>query len=255
MVQYNPEFNKEIRRIVKNFNQKRNRAIKRGYKNMPPIQKVSELKARYATKRELQSELARLEKFNLAKDSLKEIEISGGAKAIKWEIQYLKAQNEMAKKYWDARIKDLQKREAKFPSERGLLDNAIANRDYLEINWDYMSQDEFTGARGATIHALKAPHWTVRNYRGFLSEVEGVMRMLEYDEKQINRLLEKFEVLNPDQFFELYNTSDLISRVYALADSPTKGGLKLNEKNDEKAEDVIDELISRIDEEIAQVSQ
>lgn len=246
-VRYDADFNKEIRRVVKNFNAKRNRMTRRGYTEIPPIMKVSELKARYANRRELRSELARLEAFNQRKDSVKEVETSGGAKAIKWELDYIKSNLDVARDYWDRRIKDLSKREKRFPAERGLLDNAISNRQSLEIDIAYMNQDQFKAMKGAVIHSLKAPHWTARNYRGFLSEVEAVMRAVGYDSKTINNFIDKFSVLNPDQFLRLYNTNDLIGRIYEIADSPTYGGFKLNVSKDE-AKERIDSLLERTDE-------
>ena len=241
-VRYDADFNKEIRRVVKNFNAKRNRAIKRGYKQVPQIQRVSELKARYATKRELRSELARLEKFNKQKDSLKEVETSGGATAINWELNYLKQNVIQAKAYWDKRIADLSKKEKRFPSERNALDNAIANRKSLDVVFDYMTQDQFKALKASITQSLKAPAWQTRNYRGFLSEVESVMRMVGIDSPRINQFMKNFEVLNADQFLKLYNESDLIGRVYDLADSPTKGKLKLNIDKD-SAEEIIETLL------------
>ena len=48
-IRYDANYNREISRVVKNFNNKRNRAIKRGLKNVPAPIKVSDLKARYRT--------------------------------------------------------------------------------------------------------------------------------------------------------------------------------------------------------------
>ena len=253
-IRYNPDFNKEIRRIVKNFNAKRNRAIDRGYKEVPNIQRVSELKSRYATKRELRAELARLERFNKNKDSLKEIETSGGASAIKWEVDYIKSNLNMARAYWDRRIKDLSKREKRFPAERGLLDNAISNRQALELDLAYVNQDQFKAMKGAVIHSLKAPHWSSRNYRGFLSEVESIMRMLQYDSREINQFMDKFSVLNADQFLQLYNNNDLIGRIYDIADSPSYGNIKLNTSKDD-ARERISTLLERTDEMVNEALQ
>ena len=63
-IRYDAALNAEIRRVVKNFNQKRNRAIKRGFSNLPPTMKVSELKARYEKRPELLRELKLISKFN-----------------------------------------------------------------------------------------------------------------------------------------------------------------------------------------------
>lgn len=248
-IRFDADFNKEIRRVVKNFNAKQTRLAKKGYKNLPPRLTAKELKARYATKREIRADLARLEKFS--RQPVQEVELSGGGTAIKWEFEYIKRQQEYAKLYWDKRIKDLSKKEKRFPAERSLLDNAIANRQALDYNMAYLTQDQFVDKKAAVIQALKAPHWTTRNYRGFLSEVESVMRMVGKDSRTINEFMRKFSVLTPDQFLDLYNKSDLIGRVYDLADSPEYGEMKLNTTEDD-AEEVIDSLLTRTDELIEQ---
>ena len=244
-IRFDADFNKEIRRVVKNFNAKQTRLTKKGYKNLPPRLTAKELKARYATKREIRADLARLEKFS--RQPVQEVELSGGGKAIKWELDYIKKQQEYAKIYWDKRIKDLSKREKRFPAERSLLDNAIANRQALDFNNAYLTQEQFMDKRASVIQALKAPHWTQRNYRGFLNEVEGVMRVLGYDAKTINTALNKFSALTPDQFLHVYNSSDIIGKVYALADSPEDGKLKLN-TSEAKAEEDIEGFLSQVDE-------
>ena len=249
-IRFNPEFNREVRRVVKNFNAKQRRLAKKGYDILPPLVTAKELKSRYATKKEIRADLARLEKFN--RNPVEEVELSGGAKAIKWELDYIKRQKEYAMDYWQKRIKDLSKREKRFPAERALLDNAIANLQALQTDSTYLSQEQFIDMRASVIHALKAPHWTSRNYRGFLREVESVMIMVGYDKKTINKFMGKFSVLTPDQFLKLYNDTDIIGRVYDLSDSPEYGGLKLNTTED-KAKDIIDSLLSRTDELIEQV--
>ena len=46
-IRYDKELNSRIRREVDNFFKKRKRAIQRGFRQLPPAMKVSELKARY----------------------------------------------------------------------------------------------------------------------------------------------------------------------------------------------------------------
>ena len=85
-IRFDPALNKEIRRVVQNFNKKRNRAIQRGFHHLPPTLTVSELKNRYTKRSQLMRDLRLIKSFNKGKDeALRVVETSGGAKAIKWE--------------------------------------------------------------------------------------------------------------------------------------------------------------------------
>ncbi len=128
-IRYNPKYNAEIRRVVHNFNQTRNRANQAGYakSKLPNPVKVSELKARYKTRSELNKELTRLKNFS--RQTLKEqIETKGGASTNVWNINYLKSHTDEAKEHFKERQK-LYKKKIKngFPAEKMKLDSIGAN--------------------------------------------------------------------------------------------------------------------------------
>ena len=239
-IRYSKEFNARLRREVDNFNKKRKRAIQRGFRQLPPAMKVSELKARYTVKSDLDREINRLRKFNIT-NALEKVETQGGIDSTSWELKYLKGNVRNARDYFERELKRVSKRVAKFPGEAERLNNIKAKIDILDIDLSYMDQEQFRSARRAIFEYVEAPAKRKAGYRGFLSEVDLVMQRLGYSSDEIDSILNKFNKLNPEQFLYAYDHFDIISRVYELADSPTYGGLKMN-TSDKDAQDLIDTL-------------
>lgn len=247
-IRYDANYNAKINRVVKNFNQKRNRAIKRGFKNVPQSIKVSDLKARYTSRRELNKQLTQLAKFSRGGDAvLRKIENQGGATAIKWEFDYLKSNVKAAKKFFADEYRTVAAKVGDFPGERMRLDTIAKKLATLDLDLAYMTQSQFNSYRAAINEYINKPKNYAAGYRGFLSEVENVMRMVGIAESDIDKFFEKFKVLTPDQFHQLYENSELVARVFELADSPEYDGtIKLNTGKDE-ATDLVETLMEETD--------
>lgn len=230
-IRYTKNLNREISRVVHNFNQNRNRAIKRGLKDVPPLVRVSDLKARYTSRSELSKELTRLSQFK--GDALKKIETKGGATAIKWELQHLKAITNEAKRFYDHEIELERRYIAKFPNIRDIgkeerLNTLQRKREFLDLNLAQLNQQQYKTYKATVNEYTEVYRRDQRSYRGFLSEVEFVMNMAGIPKEEINNFMNNFKVLTPREFIYLYNSSSLVSRIYELADSPSTGGIKLN---------------------------
>ena len=121
-IRYTSEYNAEIRRVVKNFNARRERLAKRGIKLTKAPIKVSELKSRYQTRGELNKELELLNEVSSSSDNLlKKIETQGGATAIKWNLEYLKLNAKQAIKYFEHEKEIELSKNPKYPHERARL--------------------------------------------------------------------------------------------------------------------------------------
>jgi hypothetical protein len=244
-IRYNKELNARLRREVDNFNKKRKRAIQRGFRQLPPAMKVSELKARYTVRSDLDRELNRLRKFNIT-NALERVETQGGIDSTSWELKYLKGNVRNARDYFQRELNRASKRVAKFPGEAERVNNIRAKIDILDIDLSYMNQEQFRSAKRAIFEYVEAPAKRKAGYRGFLTEVDLVMQRLGYSQDEIDSVLDKFNELNADQFLYAYDHFDIISRIYELADSPVYGGLKLN-TTDEDAENLVDTLREQVD--------
>ena len=248
-IKFDKAYNAEIRRVVRNFNQKRNRAIKRGYKYLPPKMTVSELKSRYTSRSQLNRDLNALKRFNREGDkALKVVETSGGAKAIKWEYDYLKRNLQYAKEFYDREIEDAARLDTPMMVAKSeYINNLKSKRDYLNLELSELSQSQFRTFRNTINEYLYANERNMNGYRNWMNEVELIMRNLGYDNKTINKFFEGFNELTPRQFLTMYRQSQLVSRIYELY-IPTKDHSFKLSTTEEDAKDLINTFMVEKDE-------
>lgn len=255
-IRYDANYNAKIARVVKNFNQKRNRAIKRGFKSVPAPIKVSDLKARYTTRKDLDRQLDVLAKFSHGRDAvLKRVENQGGARAIEWEFEYLKSNEQAAREFYLREYKRVAPKTVDFPGEKQYLDNIAAKINIIDLDVAYMSQSQFNSYKSAIMGYINKPKNYAGSYRGFLKEVEIVMKMLNFSERQINSLFDKFSVLTPEQFHNMYNDSELVARIYRLVNSPTTGAQYKLTTTEDDARELIDTLNEEADDLVKKAQQ
>lgn len=240
-IRYDKDYNAKINRVVRNFNQKRNRAIKRGFKYVPPALTVSELKARYENRADLNRELRLISKFNKDKDeALKVIETTGGAKAIKWEMDYLKANIRNAKEYYDREISKVQHLDTEMNvTKKEYLNNLITKRNYLDLELAQLDPSQLRTYRKTIDEYLYANERKAQGYRNWMTEVEQIMRILGYSNETIDEFFEGFDELTPEQFLRMYQQSAIVSRIYELYIPTNDGSFKLSTTEDD-ARDLID---------------
>ena len=253
-IRFDSEFNSEIRRVVRNFNQKRNRAAKRGFHYLPPPVSISELKGRYSSRNDLKKELTALRNFNDEGDkALKVVETSGGAKAIKWQLYHIKKNLKAAKAFYDKEIKDLSKLDTDLlvmKSEE--LFNLKEKRAYLEFELDNLNQQQFRTFQKTMDEYFFHNERINNGYRGWMNEVEVIMRVLGYDNKTIDKFFEGFDALTPSQFTTMYRQNDLISRIYELYIPTADHSFQLS-TTEEDAKRMIETFIEQKDDMIAKV--
>ena len=253
-IRFDPAYNAEIRRVVKNFNQKRNRAIKRGFRNLPPPMKVSELKARYQKRRDLNRDLRLISKFG-KEDALEQVETSGGIKAIKWEVDYLKANINKAKQFYDRQIWQLSSLDTELGvMKRELLNNLKAKRDYLDLELSTLTPKQYGTFKSTIEEYLSYGYDTLKGYRGWLNEVDSIMERLGYDRATRNKFFQGFDELTPAQFLTMYRQSNLISRIYELY-IPTRDNEFRLSTTEEDAKNLIDTFIEEKDDMIKRAKQ
>lgn len=255
-IRFDKNYNAEIRRTVNNFNQKRNRAIKRGYHFLPPKLTVSELKKRYTTRSQLNRELTALRRFNKMGDkALKVVETSGGAKAIKWEYDYLKKNLKYAKAFYNREIAEASQMKTNMQVARAeYVNNLKAKRAFLDLELANLNQSEFRTYRKTIEGYLYANERDARAYRNWLNEIEVITTNLGYSKKEIDKFFVGFDKLTPRQFIELYNSSSIVSRIYELYIPTTDKSFKLS-TTEEDARNLLDTFAEEKDELIAGIKK
>ena len=247
---FDPEFNEEIRRVVKNFNQKRLRAYKRGFSYLPDRAYVSRIKQNFDTKKEIQKYLKDLEKFNTMGDSAFDVvETAMGGRISKYNLMFIKDNLKDTKDFFDRQIeeaKELFYEDQYSMARRDYLFNLQAKRQYLEQDIMNLTQSGIRTFEKYTKQALNNNRNMLSSYKGFLSVVENVMQMVGYDEKGISDFFGKMANLTPAQFIKMYRSNDLIARIYELIISPKAGKARLNLDEDE-ARGLVDTMLKNFD--------
>lgn len=244
-IRYDSEYNARLAREVRNYNKRRNRAVKRGFTNLPPTVKVSDLKARYTSRSDLERELNVLRQFR-QKGLLERIENRGGARAISWQFDNLKANANAAKKYFEREYERVSKRTLTYPGERLYLDNIQAKIKILELNVDYMKQEQFRSAYSAISEFMTSIETRKSQYRGFLHVVDWLMEKQGISDKARDDFFKKFEQLTPNQFLYAYDNNAIIAKIYSLYHKSSDGEAYIVEEED--PEDMVDQLMEEADE-------
>lgn len=248
-IRYDKNLNAELRNTVRNFNKKVVRAEQRGFRNLPRLEKVSELKARYDTRNDLIRELNRLKNFNRG-DILRKVENDGGAKAVEWEFDFLKGNIKNAREYFTREYERVSRRTGRFPGERMMLDTISSKLNLLSRDINYLSQSEFRSAVAATREFQNSFANREAQYRGFLVATEKVMDLAGISKEQKDAFFKKFSVLTPTQFLYAYDNNDIIDRVYKLYVKQGDGEEPyLNDPDD--AEELLNQLMNEADEIVA----
>lgn len=247
---FDPDFNEEIRRVVKNFNQKRARAYKRGFSYLPDRAYVSKIKQNFNTKSEVNKYLKDLEKFNTMGDSAFDIvETAMGGRISKYNLMFIKDNLKDTKAFFDRQIeeaKELFYEDQYSIARKDYLFNLQTKRRYLEQDIMNLDQSGLRTFDKYVKQALNNNRNMLTSYKGFLSVIDTAMREVGYDEKTISAFYEKLGDLTPAQFIKMYRSNNLINRVYNLIESPVHGATKMNLSGDD-AKLLLDKLIKDFD--------
>ena len=254
-IKYDADLNNEIRRIVKNFNQKRNRALKRGFSYLPNKAFVSEIKTSFDNRTDLKRYLKELEKFNKLKDyGLETVETLAGGRTSRYNLMYIKDNLKDTKAFFDRQIAEANELFASDPysiARREYLFNLEQKRRYLDINIMNLDQSGIKTFQKYTAQALNYNKSNITAYKGFLSGVEQIMKNAGIDQKRINQLYEKMANISPAQFIKMYRKSDVIAKLYDIIPSPSHGKSMIN-TSDEEVEDLVEKFMKDFTKEMSE---
>ena len=223
MAKFSPEFNKEIYRTVRSFNQRVRRAEQRGLTNLPDIQSVAELKARYATENDMKRELGFLRQMNLNRKSLDTVTTLGGAKMTEWEFQYMKQNLKPLRRFYDVMIKVAQNRYGSYPYNTALkseLLNLQARRDYLNRDLNALTRSELLTFRRYMTKYKETSKRTGNYFDQYLGALGDIGRYNPDARSAVNRIRKKINNLSPAVFEEIYRRHDIVNDLFDIVVSP-----------------------------------
>lgn len=252
-IRFDDELNRELYRVVKNFNEKRARDFKkRGRGMLPEKVYVKQIKKQFSDKPRsaLIKEIRLLESYNKGrKESLKLA--SPNSPISKWELNYFKGNLNQTKKFYDQEINELERIIGEQPEyfirHHERLNTLKAQRNTLNLDLSSLSEQNVKSIR-RYIEKSKRSEITKRESMNlFLTQLQRAMEQTGYTKKEIKALYEKFYTLTPNEFMEMYNEEDIIEQIYLTIDSPEgKGSYELMVASD-MAKKRIESLIERSD--------
>lgn len=241
MARFDADFNTDIRRTIKNFNQKIRRAERRGEKGLPELRSVREFKAQFATEKDAKKELTQLRTLLNNKEALQRHRTKDGT-ISNWEFDYI-VDNLRATDQWIKReIKKSMQRYADYPSHlyaiREEVNTLIHKKEVIERDLRQLTAKELKTV-SATIRGYKRQNIKISTGRTyFMRNLDSLLQAKGMSRKDRQKMYDKLNELTNDQFEELYRRHDVISDIMLSIDSLTKNPLSDDERK-QKAKEVL----------------
>lgn len=216
---YTPEFNKEIRSIVKNFNKKVDRLSQKypKSKRIPEKVTVRGLKSTYSKKSDMERRLKQLQSFNEEKLNKLVSVSSDNAKVSQFEYESFRLQRRVAKEKIQHLLKLNQQRDKKegriIPSHRtrSLKANlrTIEQTDKSRFSFkSFMSSKRMTDR-----YAERKAKTDQQFFENFFDMLWANQAYNELDPDLVQQAHDLLEQLSPEQLLEMYNSEPDISRL------------------------------------------
>lgn len=256
-IRFDDELNRELYRVVKNFNEKRARDFKkRGRGMLPEKVYVKQIKKQFSDKPRsaLIKEIRLLESYNKGrKESLKFA--SPNSPISKWELNYFKANINQTKKFYDEEINELERiigdKPEWFIRHHDRLNTLKAQRNALNLDLTSLSEQNVKSIRNYITKAKRSEITKRESMNLFLSQLQRAMEQSGYSKSDIKALYEKFYTLTPNEFMEMYREEDIIEDIYNSVDSPEGQGKYQLMASEREVKNRINRVISRADEMVA----
>lgn len=258
-IRYDKKTNREINRVIRNFNNKVSRLTKLESDYILP-QKITskELKSGVYTRRELNRKLNELKRFS--KKGAEETVITPGGYAIsRYELENLKKETSRVKADLTRQLKKLRESEPTVYGKKqgftfaqmgdSLYLNIQAKRNYLNKNLLNISKENIESYK--TMVSKLGRSKELLNII-FQDNMDEMIATLAYrtgiDKEKADLLKEKFSQLTPENFYKLFQNEKSIKSIIEQYDIVTGRIGKVDpDIIKEDANDLYDNLINNID--------
>lgn len=260
MINYDKQFNARINKVVRNFNSKVRRLESQGIKHLPSTISVAEIKATYFERDSLKRKLKQLERFN-SRGAEEIIELQGGAKATKWEIETLKSDIAYLKRYYSKKIDTYG---SIIPTSLGVkqsvsyarmgdakYENLKVLRKSLDKDITSMEQSNYNRFRqrvGAQMRRKNRQDYIF--WANYLTFLEDVAYKADVDPELLDRVKNKISEMDINDFMELYEKEEAILDIvdyYNIQKMKAGGFSKKKNKQGYSEIDTINELFKTLD--------
>lgn len=254
-IRFDKDFNKEIRRIVKNYNRRIDRMELGGNYAIPEFiparVSVKQLKATYTDRSLLQRRLKELDKVRESSSEI--ITLKSGLKLPRFEYEQFKQNKAAVKRALTIERSRLTSTKLKFAgrslgfsrAELGdtRLQTVEATQRALQDEIDTLNASEYAKQSKIIARQIKRKIAQKEFYSNYLDMLFDTGREIGYDEEKIKFMTEKLARLNDVQFTNLFNDDEAIKRVvyYYSMQSHSKDG-EFTDEQIQQLTDVYDEL-------------
>ena len=205
-------------RAVKNFNEKQRRVERSGKGYAPDRVSIKEIKSRYTKRSDLLRVVRQLEKFNqMGRRAYDVIENQGGGRTNRWRYEFTKANLNRARKYWQQRLAyqmDLYESDHHYTFKQENVENTRRVVKLLSNPVQFMTTSQLKSAQVYINKMEQEQNLRAKDYRFFMSRISDVMENLGYSDKEIDAFFNKFTVMNPDDFWKMYQETDILRDIY-----------------------------------------
>ena len=215
-IRFTPEYNSKIRRVIKNYNAKVDRANAANLKRVPDRITTAQLKSAYRTRSELERRLDQLAKFNMQKT--KDI-VKVGAENMrlsKWEWESLNRNRYATMRKVEAELARQKKidraRKRILPSEHTRqLKNTISSLKVKPVKASFKQLKRIKAI--VDRYGERRVETDQQFYENFFDMLWSSVPYVDADEETIQYIHDMLEQLTPQQLLDMYHNEQDIKDI------------------------------------------
>lgn len=261
MAKFDAQFNNEIRRTIKSFNQKVRRAERRGEKGLPDLRSVKEFKAQFLTKNDAKRELSYLQNMLNNKKALERYRTKEGT-ISNWEYDYIVKNLQATKKWVGRELEKARIRVKDYPEHLYAIREDVlkleAEKAYLERDIASLTARELQTVGAIEKRMKRAELKTITGRKYFMDTLDGLLTARGVAKKSKKVIFDKLNTLSNEQFLELYKTHDIVGTIMSYyIPSDKDGEVKMLEdlSKDEETEEIINDFTENLDQYIGEAKE
>lgn len=240
MIRYDSEYNKNIQRIVSNFNRKIARLNQAGNVGIPEKVSVRELKSKFLTRTEMNQYLRDLQRFS--KRGAEDIVSINGKEFTKYDVDLFRRRLRNERRRLTKEIKQAESYKSRYPMQHDIYTSSIrAKREKLSSEWqDIISTGLFE-------KLVEEPYKRSEVYDNYLEILFQDAYQMGFSDEKIEYIKSKLLQLSPRKFMNALEGDPNIQYIFDYYHSMTR-----TSQSDPNGLDAFQQLYENIDEIVEQ---